>query len=648
MIGTSSVRVAAAALAALVAWPAVAVAQDAGAESSTGAESSSGADSLAARVGCDDTPTAFELLCQSYQILNDDYVDELIDEDLARAAATGVREAGLAGRGPEAAPTCALPSAAFEAVCVAIDATADTAAAVWAATSAMFASLEDPNTYLMTPSQYEERLASLERGLPFAGIGIRLGLLNGTVGCVQLSETCRLVVSEVFPGSPAEEAGIRPDDVVVSLSGYVPSGSGCGLGGLPAFEPGSLVSVAVERSGRSRSFRMDAAPVHSPTVAGRTVAGTIGYLRISAFSANTDRRLAEELEALLDSGVETLVVDLQDNPGGYLNTVVNIASMFLNDRQVVIREESRLDTIRHLVSEHGGLSEPVLLPVAVAVDEASASASEVLTLALRDHGRATVVGTTTFGKNTGQVSRAVESRDGTLLGGTQVTVFRWSGPNGDSAAGGIEPDVEVDLSGCAHATAVARRVAAAAGLPGVLPADVQTDGELAEAVAALAADGVLDDTECGPGLFCGGEPIPRWLMAVWLVRILDGQDPEPVSVLRFADVEAGQWWAAHADRLADLGVTRGCGSEPLRYCPDEPVTRAQMASFLTRAFQLERALSAGFVDTDDSGHIAHIDALAAAGITQGCSVDPRQFCPDRPTSRAEMTIFLQRARNRSN
>ncbi len=647
MIGASSVRVAATALAALVAWPAAAVAQDDGAESSTGVESSSGADSPAAWVGCDDAPAAFELLCQSYQILNDDYVDELVDEDLARSAATGVREAGLTGRGPEAAPTCALPSPAFEAVCAAIDATADTAAAVWAATSAMFASLEDPYTYLMTPAQYEERLASLDRGRPFSGIGIRLGLLNGTVGCDQLSDTCRLVVSEVFPGSPAEEAGIRPDDVVVSLSGFVPSGSGCGLGGLPAFEPGSLVPVVVERAGGLRSFRMDAAPVHSPTVAGRTVAGTIGYLRIGAFSTSTDRRLSEELEALLDSGAETLVIDLQGNPGGYLHTVVNIASMFLNDRQVVIREESRLDTIRHLVSGHGDFPEPVRLQVAVAVDGSSASASEVLTLALRDHGRATVVGMTTFGKNTGQISRAVQSRDGTLLGGTQVTVFRWFGPNGNSAAGGIEPDVEVDLSGCAHATAVARRVAAA-GLPGVLPADVQTDGELAEAVAALAADGVLDGTECAPGLFCSGEPIPRWLMAVWLVRVLDGQDPEPISASRFADVDAGQWWAAHADRLADLGVTRGCGTEPLRYCPDQPVTRAQMASFLTRAFQLERAGSAGFVDTENSGHVAHIDALAEAGITQGCSADPRQFCPNQPTSRAQMAIFLQRARNRSN
>lgn len=641
-------RVAAAVLAALVAWPAVAVAQDtdAGAEPepATGTE----AEAPAARVACDDAPVVFELLCAGYRMLKEDYVDELADEDLAAAAAEGVREAGLAPRGTEAAPPCALPSPAFDQTCVEIDAVGDTAAAVWAASSAMFASLGDPNTFLMSPSEYEQMRARLSTGVPYSGIGLRLGLLNGTVACSVLSETCRLVVSEVFPGSPADRAGLEPDDVLLSIAGLAPSGSGCGLQDLPTFELGRLVPVIVERNGRTRSFRMEAGAVFAPTVASRTVAGTIGYLRLDSFGARTDDRVSEELESLLDSGVETLVIDLRGNPGGYLQTVINIAGMFLDNRQVVIREVSRLDTLRHLVSGHGSLRNPVLLPAAVAVDGSSASASEVLTLALRDHGRATVVGTTTYGKNTGQITRAVESRNGTLLGGARVTVFRWFGPAGTSAEGGIEPDVELDFSGCWHPIGFTRLVAAAAGLPGALPADVQMDGELFDAVAALAEDGVLADTECGPGLFCPGDPIPRWLMAVWLVRIVDGQDPEPVSATRFADVDAGQWWAAHTERLAELGITRGCDAEPARYCPDDPVTRAQAASFLERAFRLDPALPAGFADTHGNYHAAAIDALHDVGITKGCSADRLQFCPDRVTTRIETALFLERARNRSN
>ena len=640
-------RVAAAVLAALVAWPAVAVAQDTG----TGAEpepaTGTGAEAAAVRVACDDAAAMFELLCLSFAVLKKDYVDELVDEDLAAAAAEGVREAGLAPRGTEAAPPCALPSPAFDQTCVEIDAVGDTAAAVWAASSAMFASLGDPQTFLMSPSEYARRQALLNTGVPYSGIGLRLGLLNGTVACSVLSETCRLVVSEVFPGSPAEQAGLRPEDVLLSIAGLAPSGSGCGLQDLPTFESGSLVPVIVERNGRRRAFRMEAAPVYAPTVAGRTVAGTTGYLRLGSFGENTDLRLAEELEALLDSGTETLVVDLRDNLGGYLRTVISIASMFLNNRQVVMREESRDGLVRHLVDRDRGPEDPVRLPIALVVDGSSASASEVMTLALRHHGRATVVGTTTYGKNTGQITRAIESRSGSLLGAARVTVFRWFGPGGASAAGGIAPDVEADLSGCAHPIGVALQVAAAAGLPGALPADVQMDGEPFDAVAALAADGVLDGTACGPGLFCPGEPIPRWLVAVWLVRVLDGRDPEPVGASRFADVDTGQWWAAHADRLADLGVTRGCATEPHRYCPDEPVTRARMASFLTRAFRLESVLPVGFTDTGRSGHAAAIDALFDAGITRGCSADPLQFCPDEATSRAQMAVFLERARSRS-
>lgn len=645
-------RIAATVLAVLVLWPAVAAAQDSdsGAEANPGAETGdeTGAGAAPERTACSEPLRVFEVLCQGYALLSEHYVDDVPDEDWASAAARGVREAGLAPRGEEAAPACALPAPAFEQVCVAIDAVGDTGAAVWAASKAMFASRGDPNNFLMTRWEYEQLLARLEGGVPYVGIGISLGLLDGTKPCHALSESCRPAVAEVYAGSPAERAGLMADDILLSIDGYVLSGPVCGLGGLHPLEQGSVVRVVVERNGQQRSFAVDVGLVYIPTVDGRTVVGNIGYLRLSSFGSRTDELVERELQALIDAGVDNLVVDLRNNPGGYLQTVINIASMFLENRQVVIQEVSKRQTLLHLVSGQDARPDPSVLPITMVVDAGSASASEVLALALRDHGRATVVGAITFGKNTGQITQPLLSRDGTLLGGARVTVFRWLGPDGESAAGGIQPDVELDLAACWHPIALARQVAAAAGLPGVLPADIDLEGERYDAVRALTADGVLAGTGCAPGLFCPGDPIPRWMMAVWLVRVVDGQDPEPVISSRFSDVDAGQWWAAHVERLAELGITAGCAIGPAEYCPDDAVTRAEMATFLRRAFALDPAVPQGFVDTGGSVHEANIDALHRAGITAGCSTEPLRFCPEQDTTRTQMALFLERARNRFN
>ena len=116
--------------------------------------------------------------------------------------------------------------------------------------------------------------------------------------------------------------------------------------------------------------------------------------------------------------------------------------------------------------------------------------------------------------------------------------------------------------------------------------DVDDGSVHGSAVGVLAALGVFDGTECGGGLFCPDEPILRWQMAVWLVRVLEEAKPESVGSSRFADVDAGAWWASYVERFAELDVTRGCAVGPLRYCPDRSVTRGQMAAFLVRAFSL--------------------------------------------------------------
>lgn len=165
----------------------------------------------------------------------------------------------------------------------------------------------------------------------------------------------------------------------------------------------------------------------------------------------------------------------------------------------------------------------------------------------------------------------------------------------------------------------------------------------AAALEALAERGIFEGTECADDTICPSEPIKRWTMAVWLVRARDGREPPSVSGTAFDDVDPEAWWLRHVDRLAELRVTRGCTVQPLRFCPHDPVTRAQMASFLVRAFRLDPAPSAGFGDTAGSIHGVAIDALAQAGITVGCKTEPLSYCPDQPVTRAQMATFLARA-----
>ena len=174
--------------------------------------------------------------------------------------------------------------------------------------------------------------------------------------------------------------------------------------------------------------------------------------------------------------------------------------------------------------------------------------------------------------------------------------------------------------------------------------DVGEGSVHAPAVEALAAEGVLDGTDCGTGLFCPDDPLQRSVMAIWLVRMLDGADTAPTASDVFSDVDYNKGYAPFADRLAELAVTRGCATDPLRYCPDENVTRGQMAAFLVRAFDLEAGPNAAFTDVGD-GHtfVADIDALAASRVTAGCSTTPLRFCPDRHVTRAQMATFLARA-----
>lgn len=223
-----------------------------------------------------------------------------------------------------------------------------------------------------------------------------------------------------------------------------------------------------------------------------------------------------------------------------------------------------------------------------------------------------------------------------VIGGREgVTVGRFDRRR-SSGRGAVAGFVAV-----AVVAAVVAGLAASASAQGRY-SDVDRASVHAGNVEALDGLGVFDGTQCGARKFCPGEPAKRWAIAVWVVRAVDGADPFPVKESRFADVDAGGWWMPYVERLADLQITVGCKQDPLRFCPDETVTRAQMASFLVRAFRLQRAEPAGFADTGGNVHEANIDALFAAGLTVGCKQRPLRYCPDRAVTRAQMASLLNR------
>ena len=206
---------------------------------------------------------------------------------------------------------------------------------------------------------------------------------------------------------------------------------------------------------------------------------------------------------------------------------------------------------------------------------------------------------------------------------------------------------------CAALAGLALWIAAgwtpAAGATGF--ADVDTVNVHAPAIEALEAQGVFEGTACAAGgpdtaeVFCPYDPIERWVMAVWLARAIGvGAAIEPAAASPFADVSDDEWWAPYVTRLASLGVTRGCDTEPARFCPRGTVTRAQMASFLSRAYRLRAGgEDAGFTDIEGNVHAGDINALAAAGITVGCDTRPARYCPEEDVTRGQMATFLHRA-----
>ncbi len=199
--------------------------------------------------------------------------------------------------------------------------------------------------------------------------------------------------------------------------------------------------------------------------------------------------------------------------------------------------------------------------------------------------------------------------------------------------------------GCVIATLVGVLAVPAAGTNSPDVYEDPTDSVHGPAIATLAAAGVLSDTDCALDRFCPNEPLTPSVLATWLVRSLEVS--EASHVLPLTGMTTGEAspdrWTRPAEHPPGSAIRAVCSPIPARYCPDESVTRAQVASILTETFALDPSGPVGLSDVAGNPHEESINALVAAGITAGCTTNPVRYCPDRLVTRGQMATFLARA-----
>ena len=318
------------------------------------------------------------------------------------------------------------------------------------AITGMLATLEDEHTAYLTPEEEEASRQQMEQ--EFQGIGAEVENNEGNITIVS-----------PFEGSPAEAAGLRPRDIIRSADGVDLTGMDVSEAAALVRGPaGTEVRLVIERDGEPFEITITRAKINIPSVRGEMLENNIAYVRLSRFADKTTAELEETLTTLMAQNPIGLILDLRGNPGGGLYTVVQVADQFLPESVVLIE---RFGTGEEQLFEatDSGLAQDV--PLVVLVDEGSASASEVLAGAIRDHGRGTLVGQTTYGKGT--VQNWLSLSNG---GGLRLTTARWLTPDGNWVhTVGLVPDVSV-------------------ALPDTPPGEPFVDTQLEEALQLLGAE----------------------------------------------------------------------------------------------------------------------------------------------------------------
>ncbi|WFA09145.1 S41 family peptidase [Tissierella sp. Yu-01] len=295
----------------------------------------------------------------------------------------------------------------------------------------MVQALEDPYSVYMTNDEFTS--FTQETAGVYGGIGV----------VVTPGDDNLITVVSPIEGTPGERAGLKTGDKIIKVNGVeYPAEKMDEAVAVMKGEPNTKVSLTIMRPNRNNDFKeidleITREIIRLITVKSDVIDNNIGYLKITSFDEITYEDFMKELESLKNSNVEGIVLDLRNNPGGLLNICADIADELLGEGDIVYTQTKNGER-DYLKSDKNKIN----IPLVVLVNEGSASASEILAGAIKDHERGELVGTTTFGK--GVVQRIRDLGDGT---GLKLTVSEYFTPKGVNIHGiGITPDIVIELN----------------------------------------------------------------------------------------------------------------------------------------------------------------------------------------------------------
>lgn len=292
------------------------------------------------------------------------------------------------------------------------------------------ASTKDPYTVYFTPKEAKEFNQELNNS--FSGIGAQLGQ----------DKDGNLEVIAPIDGLPADKAGIKAKDVIVTINGESTSGLSVDEAVQKIRGPkGTKVKLEVVRDKKQPlDFTITREDIKIPSVKYKILDGNIGYLQITTFSDDTTELVNKAVAEFKSKNVKGIIVDVRSNPGGLLESSVDVASQWLKPGETVLQEKRGNTVIKTYTAT--GDNQLTGIPTVVLIDKGSASASEILTGALKDNGDAYVIGEKSYGK--GVVQQLINFNDGGQL---KVTVASWFRPNGQNInKKGITPDKVVKIT----------------------------------------------------------------------------------------------------------------------------------------------------------------------------------------------------------